>query len=355
MKELSEKEMKRRLIRKRKIVKQKFDILKHGEIAKEKLFSPITKHLKDIESKLSHTVERIKTQPSTNEEPVSSDIRLKDESDGDDDVFLSPSVSTKKQKKKIPQRLSAQLASPRGQVSLNQEEFEDPSEQKLSILEEIKSHDYPDLSPTPSTSNFNANSSKLVDIAEKSYVDYLDQYEPLPRKYINGMYYDENQQEFDHKYGIRLDTLTEKLMIGDSNVDIDGSDIIVKNKRYRGTQGLYELLFKKNPKHYSTEDVDNYKKIVIKTNANRRYYKSNKQVDGSKLKKYKKIIAPMVSGKGILMEADNNKIDYIHWDDPNELVDRLRLLIASASAGHTGHTNEINSIVEELREAKIII
>lgn len=44
----------------------------------------------------------------------------------------------------------------------------------------------------------------------------------------------------------------------------------------------------------------------------------------------------------------------MYWDDPNELVDRLRLLIASQSAGHTGHNNEIISIIEELREANII-
>jgi hypothetical protein len=43
-----------------------------------------------------------------------------------------------------------------------------------------------------------------------------------------------------------------------------------------------------------------------------------------------------------------------YWDDPNELVDRLRLLVSSTSAGHTGHNNEIISILEELREARII-
>lgn len=48
----------------------------------------------------------------------------------------------------------------------------------------------------------------------------------------------------------------------------------------------------------------------------------------------------------------NNMLSY--WNDPNELVDRLRLLISSKSAGHTGHNNEIISIIEELREANII-
>lgn len=51
----------------------------------------------------------------------------------------------------------------------------------------------------------------------------------------------------------------------------------------------------------------------------------------------------------------NQDISYTYWDDPNELVERLRLLVASKSAGHSGHRNEIMSIIEELREANIIV
>lgn len=44
----------------------------------------------------------------------------------------------------------------------------------------------------------------------------------------------------------------------------------------------------------------------------------------------------------------------LYWDDPNELVERLKLLIASKDAGNTGLDNEIISVVEELRESGII-
>ena len=40
----------------------------------------------------------------------------------------------------------------------------------------------------------------------------------------------------------------------------------------------------------------------------------------------------------------------MHWDDPNEIVDRLRLLEASRQAGYNGHDNEILSIIEEFRK-----
>lgn len=44
----------------------------------------------------------------------------------------------------------------------------------------------------------------------------------------------------------------------------------------------------------------------------------------------------------------------MYWNDPNELVNRLRLLVASTSAGHTSHNNEITAIIEELKESNII-
>lgn len=45
----------------------------------------------------------------------------------------------------------------------------------------------------------------------------------------------------------------------------------------------------------------------------------------------------------------------MHWDDPNDLVERLRILMTSQHSEHTGHTKEIGSIVEELRESGVIV
>lgn len=61
-------------------------------------------------------------------------------------------------------------------------------------------------------------------------------------------------------------------------------------------------------------------------------------------------------GKGLpkFMVINRRPLDYRYWDDPNELVDRLRLLTAERSAGNDNHENEILAIIEELREAKVI-
>lgn len=50
-----------------------------------------------------------------------------------------------------------------------------------------------------------------------------------------------------------------------------------------------------------------------------------------------------------------NRVIYEYFDDPNEICDRLRLLISSRMAGNSNHMQEINSIIEELRELKCIV
>ena len=46
--------------------------------------------------------------------------------------------------------------------------------------------------------------------------------------------------------------------------------------------------------------------------------------------------------------------DVIYWDNVNELVDRLRHIAMSTETGNRVHSNEILSIIEELREAGYI-
>ena len=78
-------------------------------------------------------------------------------------------------------------------------------------------------------------------------------------------------------------------------------------------------------------------------------------MSSNKYPKYNEIIKPMFKtvGEG-LREVTGNKIDYVYWNDPNELVNRLRLLWLSRIAGNTGVNNEIDSIIEELRESNIV-
>lgn len=194
--------------------------------------------------------------------------------------------------------------------------------------------------------------------------EFLDQYDPLPQVYIDGLLRD-TEGEYDTTSGPHIDPGTNSLRLGRSVLEIDGKDIVVDGIRYKGTPGLYELIFKSEPLGYNKEDGDRYRDILNRTSVHRRNYDPNQQIKGNKGRKYVHVIKPLTfrqrattfSGSGSIGEKMTyTKVPYqfVYWDDINELVDRLKLLIASQQAGHTGHTNEIASIIEELREAEVI-
>ncbi|XP_072743255.1 uncharacterized protein [Anoplolepis gracilipes] len=193
---------------------------------------------------------------------------------------------------------------------------------------------------------------------------------PLGQKYLGALFSGDKNHEIDHVYGVYFDRKNE-LRLGNKQFNINKDDsIIIDDVRYIGTPGLYELIFKRIPDdelYTRGDDLEKYKSILLVTNAHRRDYDAQGHLKGNRGYKYKHIIAPLMSleskntkfGGEIsmprAMTLTNNMIDYVHWDDPNELVDRLRLLNASRQAGHNAHDNEIQSIIEELREAGIII
>ena len=102
---------------------------------------------------------------------------------------------------------------------------------------------------------------------------------------------------------------------------------------------------------YTNEDLDTYADILQGTNAIWRDYnpKTNKP-KSSRSEKYREIIKPIydalksIKGSGTVFLPQ----------DPNALVERLKLLKASRKAGHTGFRNEIVSILDELLRQKCI-
>lgn len=189
---------------------------------------------------------------------------------------------------------------------------------------------------------------------------------PLGQKYMDLFLGQDRKREIDHSNGIYFGD-DGRLMLGDKQFDLEKDDaILVDNVRYRGTRGLYELIFMKKPDRQFITLPDNmtYKSIIMATNLYNRAYKEGERIRGNRGTKYTEFIKPLISehlkrrkglGLPVAMTLTDNEIDYVHWDDPNELVDRLRLLDASRRAGNNAHDNEILSIVEELREAGIII
>lgn len=85
-----------------------------------------------------------------------------------------------------------------------------------------------------------------------------------------------------------------------------------------------------------------------------------KKTRAVKKKEQKKVIPSWLSSGNSLIQNPqfipyNSNVVYEYWDDPNELCDRLKFLIASQNAGNTNHVQEIDSIIEELNERGIIV
>lgn len=209
-----------------------------------------------------------------------------------------------------------------------------------------------------------------------AFQTYLEDFHPLPRIYVKENIQD-TESQFDHRFGVYHNIETDKFSIGDSDVIFEGPDLRIKGVLYKGTPGLYELLFKNNPLGFNKADEKEYNDILKRTNALhvqhdpknplQRLTKETKnkfqRVIQPNLKRPRKGSAPNIQtrsmmkkqgGKLTLMKFKKSPIDYRYFDDYNEIVDRLRLLLASESAGNQGHHNEIISIIEELREARII-
>lgn len=168
----------------------------------------------------------------------------------------------------------------------------------------------------------------------------------------------------DTTYGVRYEN--NKYKIGNMPIYFKPNNVVEvgdkENKvSYKGSIGLYELLFKHQPTYYNDEDLIKYKDILYKTSAHKLDYNPNKALNINRSNKYKSIISQLFftkSGRGFYAWKQahpiTHKVDYKYWDDPNELVNRLYLLIASRDAGHTGHENEIKEILQELRDSKYI-
>lgn len=172
-----------------------------------------------------------------------------------------------------------------------------------------------------------------------------------------------NNKRIDTIYGFNIDE-SGNWRYGNNELNFnEDNSIQIGNSTWKMTPGLFELVFHSKPLHYNKNDLKKYKEILISTNAHKRQFHSKSQIKGTRAYKYVRIIknlfntTPNVLTKGSglsLKTIDNRKSSYIYWNDSNELVDRLRLLIASESVGHNNHKNEIISIIEELKEADII-
>jgi hypothetical protein len=147
--------------------------------------------------------------------------------------------------------------------------------------------------------------------------------------------------------------------MGDKKVLLSGDNLIIDGKEYVGTPGIWELITSKDPdaEILTDDDYENYQDILIGTNAMRQNNSpASAKPKGNKSKKWRVYVKPIwdMYKDSLGPKSGEGVSTVIIPSDPNALLERFDLLMASKGAGNTGVQNELVSICDELLRQKII-
>ena len=158
----------------------------------------------------------------------------------------------------------------------------------------------------------------------------------------------------DKQFGIYYDENDEQVKIGSEPITFENDDIILINrqKKYKGTEGLWRLLTKNDyfdkEGMYTDDDWEAYKEILFATNS---FYQRNEpstnKPKSSGGRKYKGMIKRIweeygkrnISGSGLATYTEN-PIEYKYVSNLNELIKRLTYIQAQETAGNNNFHNE---------------
>ena len=139
---------------------------------------------------------------------------------------------------------------------------------------------------------------------------------PVASPYL--MPYVYKRRFLDTQYGVRKEGNT--FMIGDSPVLVDTSgDVTIKDRLFRGTKGLWELLTRKNVNTAAIikDDIKSYKKILTMTNAHLTQYQPDGNINITRGRKFWEFIAtlftnPKLRGSNPRYGVSGQSINGIH-------------------------------------------
>ena len=164
------------------------------------------------------------------------------------------------------------------------------------------------------------------------------------------------KQNVDKTFGIYKNPLDKLYYIWNTPIDIRDDNLIVGDEEYEGTPGLWELIISKQPDGnvYSRDDFENYAKIMVDTSALKQNNNPAEAVPkSSRGWKWKNLLRRIWKDKS-QYEGQGMDTTVVIPSDPDALLDRLDILLASKAAGNTGVRNEIVSICDELLRQKVL-
>ena len=148
-------------------------------------------------------------------------------------------------------------------------------------------------------------------------------------------------------------------------ITIAYNNIYVDGEKFTGTPGLWELIMEKEPKKYTKEDLKRYGDLLFKTNAMYQNFDPNNPYPrASRSYKWQNIVSLIWAEKTAEKKIGETSVKRVEKtagkgvvvipSDPNALLERLDLLLASQEAGHTGVRNELVGICDELKRQGVL-
>ena len=217
-------------------IKQKFSALKNTNYETQrqlaKQYKPLIKPLKKLTKSMNFAVKPEPTEPQTKEELTYNESLNGDDNDDDDEG--------------------------------NEPLSDDDDAELLHSQEE----DIPSLPPSSEDEDYS------IDELLSRYLKFI---------------LDDAQDEADFTYNNVYDGTSWKM--GRLPVHFANNDIIIADKVYKGTPGLFELIFKKHPSSIFTEnDLKTYKAMLLQTKA---HLTKEGKIISSRGYKYTNIISNM--------------------------------------------------------------
>ena len=114
----------------------------------------------------------------------------------------------------------------------------------------------------------------------------------LVKKYLSKLK-GNSKRYLDNVYGVYQKG--NILMIGNSPIEFEGNIVKVCDATFQLTEGLLQLLFRKNPdgNRINSNDLENYRMIIVNSSAHKKLYCANESIRKLKSKKFYNFISPM--------------------------------------------------------------
>ena len=185
-----------------------------------------------------------------------------------------------------------------------------------------------------------------------------ESYGPMGQEYIAALFRS-NDGSIEPKYAPICDQ--DEWKLGTASFLITEKDeIVVGDKRYPASRGLFELIFKKVPKDFSDEDRGHYKEILETSRVHLSAKTGRPLPQHAATSKWKRVIRPpldntQIGGGGVRYRPYSAELfDYSHWHDPNALAHRLQVLVGERDAVNRSVEFEITTLINIMVQRGII-